>query len=158
MSIQSKLTAARRGTALAGGAFAMTLALAACGGGASPEGAVEDFLDNGVEDLVNALVDGDTDRAAELGEKHLCGDVADEINSQTEEIAAMTDDERAQMREMMGEELIPEDWSYELGETTEDGDTATVEVEMTENGETSSETFDLVKEDDEWKICGDFMG
>ncbi len=54
---------------------------------------------------------------------------------------------------MDNESLIPEDWSYEIGESSEDGDTATVEVEMTEDGETSSETMDLVKEDDEWRIC-----
>ncbi|GAB3646242.1 nuclear transport factor 2 family protein [Glycomyces tarimensis] len=156
MSIHSKLSPVRRATVLAGGAFAMTLALGACGGGSdTPGGTVENFLDNGIEDFATAFTGGDYDEAVSIGEDYFCAADVEEIQTAADEVAAMSEEERAQMEAMMSsEETLPEDWSYEVGETTEDGDTATVEVEMTENGETSTETIDLVKEEDQWRICG----
>jgi hypothetical protein len=43
--------------------------------------------------------------------------------------------------------------SYTLKNEKIDGDNATVEAEVTENGKTSSHKFDLVKEDGAWKIA-----
>jgi hypothetical protein len=146
---------ARRATALVGGTFAAVLALAACSAGNdTPEGAVENFLDNGIEDLANSMMSGDFEGAASDAEEYLCAEDIDGLKEAGAMFEGMSEDE---IKEAMGdEELVPEDWSYEIGEATEDGDTATVEVTMTENGEDTDETFELVKEDDVWKICGEF--
>lgn len=159
MSIHSKLVSGRRALAVAGGAFATALILSACGGSNdTPEGAVENFLDNGVEDFAKALSSSDFDRLAEISEKHFCAEDVQAFQETADELNAMLDEERAQMEELLGEQedLLPEEWSYKIGETDEDGDTATVEVEMTEGDETTSNTIDVVKEDDEWKLCGEF--
>ncbi|WP_158299667.1 DUF4878 domain-containing protein [Glycomyces paridis] len=147
------LRAARRVTAVAASAFALALAAAACGAGNdTPEGAVENFLDNGIEDFANSFAKGDADKAAEDAEEYFCADDIDSIKEMGAMFEGMSEDE---IKELMGEEeIVPEDWSYEIGEVTEEGDTATVEVTMTESGEDTEETFDLVKEDDVWKICG----
>jgi hypothetical protein len=153
MNIDFKLRAARRATAVAGGAFAVALTLAACGAGNdTPEGSMENFLDNGIEDFANAIGSGDFDKAAEDAEEYFCADDVAGIKDMGAMFEGMSEDE---IKEAMGEEeIVPEDWSYEIGEVKEDGDTATVEVTMTENGEDTEETFDMVKEDDVWKICG----
>ena len=162
MSIHSKLVSGRRAMAVAGGAFATALVLAACGGSNdTPEGAVENFLDNGIEDFAEAFAAGDFDRVAEIGEDHFCAEDVESLRQTADELDAMSDEERAQMEELLGsqEDMLPEDWSYEIGETNEDGDTATVEVEveMTEGDEEpKSNSIDVVKEDDEWKLCGEF--
>ncbi|GAB4008557.1 hypothetical protein GCM10029992_65270 [Glycomyces albus] len=51
---------------------------------------------------------------------------------------------------------VPDNFEYEIGDVTEDGDTATVTVEVTSDGETTENSYDLVKEDDAWLICGEF--
>lgn len=152
--MQTKRRLARRATAAIGGTFAAALVLAACGASNdTPEGAVENFLDNGIEDFANAFSEGDYQGAADTAEDYLCAEDVKGLQEIADEFEGLSEEEKAQ--EGMGDEsLIPEDWSYEIGETTEDGDTATVEVEMTEDGETSTDTMDLVKEDDEWRICG----
>lgn len=152
----NKSRAARRASVLAGGAFALTFALAACGGGNdTPEGAVENFMDSGVEDLFNAIKAGDSDAAVKTAEEHLCAEDVEGVKEMAGSLDGMSEEEIAAAA---GDELeIPEDWSYEVGEATTDGDTATVEVKLTESGETTDETFDLVKEDDAWKICGKFV-
>lgn len=153
--MQTKRRLARRATTAIGGAFAAALLLAACGGSNdTPEGAVENFLDNGIEDLANAFGEGDYQKAVDTAEDYLCAEEVENLQGIADEFEGLSDEEKEQAQEMMGDEsLIPEDWSYEIGETNEDGDTATVEVEMTEDGETSTETMDLVKEDDEWRLC-----
>lgn len=159
MSIHSKLVSGRRAAAVAGGTFAAALLLSACGGSNdTPEGAVENFLDNGVEDFAEALSAGDFDQLVKISEEHFCAEDVQAFQETADELDAMSDEERAQMEELMGEQedVIPDDWSYEIGETDEDGDTATVEVEMTEDDETKSNTIDVVKEDDEWRLCGEF--
>jgi hypothetical protein len=156
MNMQTKRRFAHRVTAAVGGTFAAALLLTACGASNdTPEGAVENFLDNGIEDFANAIGEGDFQQAADTAGDHLCAEDVATIQETADEFEGLSEEEKAAAQEGMGDEpLIPEDWSYEIGETTEDGDTATVEVEMTEDGETSTETMDLVKEDDEWKICG----
>ncbi|HEX2144368.1 MAG TPA: DUF4878 domain-containing protein [Glycomyces sp.] len=146
----------RRATAVIGGAFALALTLAACGGNNdTPDGAVENFFDNGVEDITNAIAEGDFAGAAENGEEHFCADDVAAIKDMEATFEGMSDEERDQALDMMAEDVkVPDDWSYEIGEVTEDGDTATVEVAMTEGDETTDETIDLVKEDDAWKVCG----
>ncbi|GAA1678199.1 hypothetical protein GCM10009830_26470 [Glycomyces endophyticus] len=153
MSTNVKL---RRATALTGGAFALVLALAACGGGNdTPDGAVENFLDNGAEDLVTAMLDGDGEKAADIAGDHFCADDIAGVEEAAAQFEGMTDEEKQQFEEMAGDEFAMfEDLSYEIGEVTEDGDTATVEASITANGDTTDETFDLVKEDEAWKICG----
>lgn len=148
----------RRASALTGGAFALVLALAACGGGNdTPDGAVENFLDNGAEDLVNAVLDGDADKAGDIAGDHLCAADVDGVKEGASMMADMSEEERESAMEMAGDEFTMfDDLSYEIGEATEDGDTATVEASITANGETTDETFELVKEDDAWKICGLF--
>jgi hypothetical protein len=158
MSNRTTLRTARRASALAGGAFALALALAACGGGNdTPEGAVENFLDNGAEDLVSAVLDGDSEKAGDVADDHLCADDVSSVKEGADMFADMSEEERQQAMDAGGEALsMFEDMSYEMGEATEDGDTASVDVSITADGETTDETFDLVKEDDEWKICGTF--
>ncbi|WP_030155188.1 DUF4878 domain-containing protein [Glycomyces sp. NRRL B-16210] len=156
MSISIKSHAARRASAVAGGAFALALALAACGGGNdSPEGAVEGFLDGGAEDLVNALLEGDVDGATSAAESHLCAEDVDSVKEAAEGFAGLSEEERDQALDMAGDDVLSgvKDLSYEIGEVNEDGDTATVEVSITVNDETTEQTVDLVKEDDEWKLC-----
>ncbi|GAA2129308.1 DUF4878 domain-containing protein [Glycomyces algeriensis] len=155
MNTETTPRRARRATALIGGTFAAVLALAACGGNSdTPEGAVENFLDNGIEDLANSMAAGDFEGAANDAEEYLCAEDADGLKEAGAMFEGMSEDE---IKDAMGDEaLVPEDWSYEIGEVTEDGDTASVEVTMTEDGEDTEETFDLVKEDDAWKICGQF--
>lgn len=163
MSIHSKLTSARRVAAAAGGAFATALVLAACGGSAdSPEGAVENFYDNGAEDFLTALSEGDFDELAEVSEDYFCAETVADIQSTADQMKTMSDEELDAMVGAMPD-IGEVDFEYEILETTEDGDTATVEAEVTgpdfETGEESTETttMELVKEDDEWKICGEFV-
>ncbi|RRR97444.1 DUF4878 domain-containing protein [Glycomyces terrestris] len=146
----------RRTTAVAGGAFALALTLAACGAGNdTPDGAVENFLDNGAEDMVTAMLDGDADKAGEVASDHFCADDVEGVKEAAGMFADMSEEERQSALDMAGDEFTMfEDLSYEIGEVTEDGDTATVEASITADGETTDETFDLVKEDDAWKICG----
>ncbi|MCC3765701.1 DUF4878 domain-containing protein [Glycomyces sp. TRM65418] len=155
MRNRNKSRATRRASALAGGALALTFALAACGSdGDTPAGAVEGFLGDGVEDLFNAIKEGDSDAAVATAEEYFCAEDVEGVKEMTGMLEGMSEEEIA---EHMGDDFaMPEDWSYEVGEVTEEGDTATVEVEMTENGETTDETFEMVKEDDVWKICGEF--
>ncbi|MEV3935167.1 DUF4878 domain-containing protein [Glycomyces sp. NPDC049804] len=147
---------ARRATALLGGAFAAVLALSACGGNSdTPGGAVENFLDNGAKDLVDAMTDGDADKAGEVAEEYFCGDDVASVKEAAGMFADLSEEERKQALEMADDALSEvDDMEYELGEVKEEGDTATVEVSITAGGETTDETIDLVKEDDAWKICG----
>lgn len=158
MDTQTKLRSFRRATVLAGGTFALALTLAACGAGSdTPDGAVENFLDNGAEDLVGAILDGDSDKAKEVAEEHLCADDVAGIEEASAMFEGMSDEERQEAMDMGGDAFsMFEDMSYEVGDVTEDGDTASVDVSITADGETTDETFDLVKEDDAWKICGQF--
>ncbi|SDE29275.1 DUF4878 domain-containing protein [Glycomyces harbinensis] len=158
MHTQTKLRAARRVTVLAGGTFALALTLAACGAGNdTPDGAVENFLDNGAEDMVNAVLEGDSAAAKEAAEEHLCADDVSGVEEAATMFEGMSEEERQEAMDMGGDSLsMFEDMSYEIGEATEDGDTASVDVSITADGETTDETFDLVKEDDAWKICGTF--
>ncbi|MCD0446167.1 DUF4878 domain-containing protein [Glycomyces sp. A-F 0318] len=144
----------RRATALTGGAFALALALAACGGGNdTPEGAVENFMDGGAEDLFTAIVDGDADKASETAEEHFCADDVASVEEAAAAFEGMSEEEKA----TAGEEFdMFNDMSYEIGEVNEEGDTATVALSITADGETTDETFDLAKEDDAWKLCGMF--
>jgi hypothetical protein len=145
---------ARRAAAVLGGTFAALLVLAACGGSDSPEGAVENFLDNGVEDVFNATAEGDFDGAADAADEYFCAEDVAAIKGMGAAFEGMSPEEVEEAMAAAGEELtLPEDWSYEIGEVTEDGDTATVEVSMTEGGETTDETIDVVKEAGAWKIC-----
>lgn len=154
--MQTKRRLPRRATAAIGGTFAAALLLAACGASNdTPEGAVENFLDNGIEDLAESLNEGDFQGAADSAGDYICAENVEGIQELADQFEGMSEEEKAQAQETMGDEsLVPEDWSYEILDSTEDGDTATVEVEMTEEGETSKETMDLVKEEDEWKVCG----
>lgn len=152
-----KLRSARL-TALAGGAFALTMALAACSGSNdTPDGAIENFYDNGAQDIANAMVDGDFEGAADAAEDYFCADDVDEIRAIGEEFADVPEDMADEALEgLASEAAIPDDFEYEIGEVTEEGDTATVTVEVTSDGETTENSHDLVKEDDAWLICGEF--
>jgi hypothetical protein len=156
LDLMSSNVKLRRATALTGGAFALAFALAACGGGNdTPDGAVENFLDNGAEDMVGAMLDGDADKAGEIAGDHFCADDVAGVEEAAAQFEGMSDEEKQEFEEMAGDEFAMfEDLSYEIGEVTEEGDTATVEASITANDETTDETFDLVKEDDAWKICG----
>lgn len=155
MHTEMKRRPARRATAVLGGTFAALLVLAACGGSDSPEGAVENFLDNGVEDVFNAVAEGDFDGAADAADEYFCAEDVAAIKGLGAAFEGMSPEEIEEAMAASGEDLsLPEDWSYEIGEVTEDGDTATVEVSMTQDGETTDETIDVVKEAEAWKICG----
>lgn len=161
--MHSTFVHARRAAAAAGGAFAAALLLAACGGGAdTPEGAVEHFYDNGAEEFLTAFSDGDFDALAEISEDYFCAEEVASIQSTADEMKTMSDEE---LDMLVGSMPDFDDISFEteILESDEDGDKATVELEVTgpdfETGERSSETttMELVKEDDKWKICGEFV-
>jgi hypothetical protein len=112
-------------------------------------------MDNGIEDFANAFVDGDYDKVVSITEEHFCADDVANVKEMTEALAEFSPEEIAEFG--IDEEFaIPENWSYEIKDTTEDGDSATVEVEMTDDDGTTTQSFGLVKVDDEWKICGEF--
>ncbi|HQW83526.1 MAG TPA: DUF4878 domain-containing protein [Ferruginibacter sp.] len=60
----------------------------------------------------------------------------------------------AKMKTKMGDEFKAKvkDMKYTLKNEKVEGDKATVDAEVTENGKTDSHTFNLVKEDGAWKI------
>ncbi|WP_199034531.1 Rv0361 family membrane protein [Glycomyces salinus] len=157
MNDRTKLRPARL-TALAGGAFALTMALAACGGSNdTPDGAVENFYDNGAQDIVNAMVDGDFEGAADTAEDYFCAGDVDGIREVGDQLAELPEDMSDEaLQELASDVEIPDGFEYEIGDVTEDGDTATVNVEVTADGETTENSHELTKEDDEWKICGEF--
>ncbi|WP_026928979.1 nuclear transport factor 2 family protein [Glycomyces tenuis] len=163
MSTHSKLGSARRAAAVVGGAFATALVLAACGGNAdSPDAAVENFYDNGAEDFLTALSEGDFDELADVSEDYFCAEDVADIRTTADEMKTMTDEELDAMVGSMPE-FGDVSFEVEILETSEEGDTATVEAEVTgpdfETGEESTETttMELVKEDDEWRLCGEFL-
>ncbi|WP_199034534.1 Rv0361 family membrane protein [Glycomyces salinus] len=142
-------------TALASGACAIALALAACSDASdSPEGVVEAFIDDGMAEYRSHLIEGDAEAAVEAAADYQCAEHVEERRESAEEFVALTGEEREQAVERLEEYSVPDDYSYEIGEVTEDGDTATVEIEITADGETRNQTIDVVKEDDEWKVCG----
>ena len=145
-------------SALAGGAFAVTMALAACGGGNdTPEGAVENFFNDGAEDITSAVVDGDFDKAADVAADYFCSDDVESIRSLSEMFADLPEETAdAALEEAASQFEDLDDFDFEITDSSEDGDTATVTVEATVDGDTSTDTFDLTKEDDGWKICGKF--
>jgi hypothetical protein len=113
---------------LIGAGLALVAALVVgCGGGGSPEDTVQEFYDASVDQDGAAACELLTDASAELAAAGGGGDCATAFEEQTAED-------------------VPED--FEIGEVSEDGDSATVEV--TSDGESS--TVPLTKEDDEWKI------
>lgn len=141
-------------SALAGGAFALALALAACGGGSdSPEDAVDDFLSNGIEDYANSFAEGDFDGVLAAAEEHLCAEDVEGLEEMAAQYDELSPEEQEAQVAGMAEAAVPDDFEYEIGEVTEDGDTATVNVEITAEGETITEGVAVVKEDDEWKVC-----
>ncbi|WP_026928980.1 hypothetical protein [Glycomyces tenuis] len=183
-----------RTATLAGGALAALLSLTACGAGsddgggdsgaeetaaettaaadaapaedlATIEGAAAAFLDNGIEDLIVAiLVDQDFNAAADAADPYWCSESVAEIRAMGDSLAAMTEEERAaamgELGELESDEFTVE---YEILGSTEEGDTGTVEVELTSpnplTGEVSTETtdFDMAKEEGQWQLCGAFF-
>lgn len=112
--------------------MAAILALAAgvlvgCGGGgSSPEDTVQGFYD--------ASKDGDAAAACEL------------LSSESQEAAAAQGGDCETAFEQAGAADVPDD--LEIGDVTEDGDTATVAV----SGDGEESEIPVVKEDDEWRI------
>lgn len=133
------MTTTRKKAALIALAGLSSVTIAACGGddGDDPAAVAEDFI--------NAVAGGDGEAACELLTSDLQetaatatgGDCAEAFTSEE-----LTDDEKQQAEEA----------SYETTEESEDG--ATVEVTVPEVGEEegSTESLDLSKEEDEWKI------
>ena len=152
-----------RRAAAAAGAFAAALVLAACGGGAdSPEEAVANFYDNGAEDFLISFSDGDFDTLAEVSADYFCAETVADIQSTADDMRTMSDDELDALMASMPD-VGEIEFEHEILESDEGDDTATVEVEVTgpdfTTGEQSTETtfMELVKEDDEWRICGEFV-
>lgn len=182
-----------RATVLTGGAFAALLALTACGAGTEsgdtlddaaestatestaasddatdrdgPEDLIADFLDNGAEDLiVSILLDRDFNAAAEAAEPYFCAETVAEIRATGEAIEAMPEQERAEALEEFGQ-LESDGFAveYEILGSTEDGDTATVEAELTSPNprtgaiETLTNEFPMIKEDGQWQMCEPFF-
>ncbi|MBX2933997.1 MAG: DUF4878 domain-containing protein [Ferruginibacter sp.] len=69
-------------------------------------------------------------------------------------VTSVDPDAIAKMKSKMGDEFKTKvkDVKYTLKNEKVDGDKATVDAEVTENGKTESHTFNLVKEDGAWKI------
>lgn len=116
----------RRLTGLATAITAAAL-LAGCGGSEStPEDAVESFF--------NAARDDDAEGACEL------------LSAASIEAIEASGDDCPTSFESEGVGDIPDD--IEIGEVTEDGDTATVQV----SGDGEEVEIPTVNEDDEWKV------
>lgn len=178
----------RHAAVLVGGVCAVFLALTACGAGTvsddvqddaaetsaaaedaagqnGPEELIADFLDNGAEDLiVSILADRDFNAAAEAAEPYFCAETVAEIRATGEAIEAMPEQERAEALEEFGR-LESDGFAveYEILGSTEDGDTATVEAELTSPNpltgeiETLTNEFPMTKEDDQWRMCEPFF-
>ena len=95
--------------------------------GCSDESKVEGV----VEDFMDALADGDGEAAAEL-----CDD--DVLKKQAKAAAKSMEDEL----------------EYEIKDVEVDGNKATVEVEITLDGDTDEDTIRLEKVDGDWMIVG----
>jgi hypothetical protein len=113
--------------------LAFGLVVAGCGSSDSPEDVVESFY--------TALGDGDA------------GEICDLLSSSAQEEAAAGEDScedgvKKAIDSGAAEEALGAADEIEVGEVTEDGDTAKVAVSF---GDEESEV-PLVKEDDEWKI------
>lgn len=69
-------------------------------------------------------------------------------------VTSVDPDAVAKMKSKMGDEFKNKvkDVKYTLKNEKVDGDKATVDAEVTENGKTDTHTFNLVKEDGAWKI------
>jgi hypothetical protein len=179
-------------TTVAGGLFAVVLALSGCGGGSSedpadsdakasanesdaaegteedsagddagsPEEAVEAFYEEDAAAALWALSGGDFSTLTEIAERHFCSEYVAEFETLAEEMESMPDEQFGGHAEGM-EEFT--DIEMTILETTENGDTAIVEVEETrpnpygEDMLTDTKTIDLAKEDGEWKLCGAFL-
>lgn len=111
--------------------------LIACGGGGSsnPEAAVKGMFD--------AMKAGDLDAMMEYMPEA--------------ERQELTDEDREMAEGMLG---MLSEMEYEIlgSEVSEDGETATVTVEMTFMGQTQEEEIDLMKENGKWVVSGGGMG
>ncbi|GAB4008559.1 hypothetical protein GCM10029992_65280 [Glycomyces albus] len=119
-----------------------------------PEDAVEAFLSSGIEDYANSYAEGDFDSVLEAAEEHLCAEDVASLEEMATAYAELSPEEQESQAARLAEAAVPDDYEYEIGEVSEDGDTAVVNVEITAEGETITEGVDVVKEDDEWKVCG----
>ena len=141
-------------TALTGSALALAFALAACGSGDGPESVVEGFLDSGIEDYANGMAARDLDRVVGAAEEYFCAEDVERLQGISDQIAEMSEEERDATLRGVEEYAVPDDYGFEIGESSEDGDTATVNITITGEGRTSDQVIDLVREEDEWRICG----
>ena len=113
--------------------LAFALAAAGCGGGDSPEDVVESFY--------SALADGDAGEICDLLSESAQEGAAAGEDSCEEGIEAAIDSGEAERFLGVADEV-------EVGDASEDGDTAEVTVTFGDE----EEQVPLVKEDDEWKI------
>jgi hypothetical protein len=131
----------------------------------TPEGAAAAFFDEALSDLiVTLLVDGDFTAAADIAEPYFCDEAVAEIRSTGEAMEAMSPEEReaalAEIGSLESDEFPVE---YEILGSTEDGQTAVVEFELTSphplTGEITTRTteFDMAEEAGEWQMCGAFF-
>lgn len=113
--------------------FAFALVVAGCGSNDSPEDVVESFY--------SALSDGDAGEICELLSASAAESAAEGEESCEEGVQKGIDSGDAEEALGVADEV-------EVGESSEDGDTAEVTVTFGDE----EEQVPLVKEDDEWKI------
>lgn len=110
----------------------VTLVLSACGAGGGPEETTQRFFD--------AAGDGDWDE--------VCGLLDPEFVAAAEAEGESCPDAMAAEDEAADGGLLPDADAVEVGDADVSGDTATVEATL----DGATQTVDLVKVDDEWKV------
>jgi hypothetical protein len=140
--ISGKLIGIIGGAAVAVIALVVVLVLVVGGGSSGPEGVVEDFL-SAQEDMdCGALEDLATDTFIEstFGSVEACEEAADQAEGSDAEVEGMPSG----------------DVDYDVQEAEVDGDSATVEVDITAeidgDEQELTQTFELAKDGDDWKI------
>ena len=126
-------------------AFSIMVAIASCsskGDQSSPSGTLDAMF--------TAMKNGNMDDIKKFITKQ---DIAF-MESAEKLITSVDPDAVAKMKAKMGDEFKAKvkDVKYTLKNEKVDGDKATVDAEITENGKTNSHTFNLVKEAGAWKI------
>ncbi|MQM24856.1 nuclear transport factor 2 family protein [Glycomyces albidus] len=143
----------------AAAALTTALALTSCTDiEGTPEDAVRDYYADGHPAIAGTLLlGGEADAISDAAAAHFCEEYVGTFN----EFAERADGEVSALASNLTD-LTEADIVYEVAivETTQDGETATVEAEVfgptLPDGTVTTETrtLDLAVEDGEWKICG----
>jgi hypothetical protein len=153
------ITAPIRLAASAAGALALVPALAACTGVSdTPADAVGRYYDDGHPQIVIAFLFGGEGKVIErAATAHFCDEYVETFVDFAQQGDGQIPALASNLTDLTEDDVT---YDYTIIGTEEDGDTATVEVEVTgptlpdSTITTETKTLELIVEDDEWKICG----